>query len=371
MITNTEIRILFGALEENEGGIIVRGVLDPASLPDLKVGPYQRESLSKHITKLAKAFRAGVSFPDIDLACRGGNYREDPDGTFSIPEDVYITDGQQRRDAAWAAFMAGFQPHLGAMVHFNTTEAWERKRFEDLNSTRMSMSPNVRLRNLVETNTSVEALHRLCHMRDFPLFNRVSWQQNMQRSHLVHATLLLKMAGALHAQFATGLVGQTQIVLLAQSLDSLMKKLGHKTLTSNLLSCWQFIDEAWQVQSIAYARAAAHLRQTFLLALADLLSWNEDFWNDSSLRIEYGLRKKLASFPIDDPTVQRLASSSGKSREHLAELLRDHVNSGKRTKRLTPINRPTKTESSALGYRNHTSLPRGDKYLPILERCGI
>lgn len=69
-----------------------------------------------------------------------------------------------------------------------------------------------------------------------------------------------------------------------------------------------------------------------------LLSDHHDFWkqpDEKQLFIEAPLRRKIAGFPITDPQVNTLAGAGGKSREYLYMLLRDHINSGRRTKRLT------------------------------------
>jgi hypothetical protein len=79
------------------------------------------------------------------------------------------------------------------------------------------------------------------------------------------------------------------------------------------------------------------MRGTFLSVLAKLLSDHHDFWtgdDDKRLFVEAPLKRKIAQFPISDPEVRHLAGSSGKAREILYLMLRDHINSGKRTKHL-------------------------------------
>jgi hypothetical protein len=76
--------------------------------------------------------------------------------------------------------------------------------------------------------------------------------------------------------------------------------------------------------------------QTFLKCLGTFFASYPVFWNGNRLSIERDLRKKLASFPIQDPTVNQLASSGGKASALLFRMFEDHVNSGKRTKRLVP-----------------------------------
>ena len=144
----TSIKIIHAALDEEGAEIVLRGVVDATSLTNLKVAEYQREVLpDRRISELMKALQGG-GVPDIQLGCRGGNWRSGSDaGTFYIQDDVYIIDGLQRCTAALRLLQKGIIPRIGAMISFNTTEEMERKRFKALNLTRVKLSPNVTLRN--------------------------------------------------------------------------------------------------------------------------------------------------------------------------------------------------------------------------------
>jgi len=61
-----------------------------------------------------------------------------------------------------------------------------------------------------------------------------------------------------------------------------------------------------------------------------------DFWHDNVLFVGTDLQRKLKTFPVTtDPTIAQLAGASGKGRDMLLQLMIDHINSGKRTRRLT------------------------------------
>ena len=80
------------------------------------------------------------------------------------------------------------------------------------------------------------------------------------------------------------------------------------------------------------------MKGSFVHCLAKLLSDHHDFWQgdpeEKKLSIPRELRNKLKLFAINDPAVERLAGSGGKSRNHLYLLMLEHMNSSKRTKRL-------------------------------------
>ena len=50
------------------------------------------------------------------------------------------------------------------MIHFGTTEEWERERFDILNMRRTRLSPNVLLRNRAAQCPSLSRLYELCPM---------------------------------------------------------------------------------------------------------------------------------------------------------------------------------------------------------------
>lgn len=336
--SDTLVRMFNAGLDEDDTEIILRGVLVPEALTNLRVDTYQREILPiAKLLELTEAFQSG-SVPDIDLGMRGGNYSE-RDGIYILRDPVYIIDGLQRRTAALEAMKSNVRPRLGATVHFNTTMEWERRRFRILNVAQTKLSPNVLLRNMyLEGSPSLEMLHGLTLDSSFPLCRRVNWDQRQHKEHLISALTMLKSVAQLHSHLQAGLrdTGHFQLV---GHMDKLLKRMGHTLMRSNCLLFWQLIDELWGVRNIEIKQFAAQIKQTFLGAFSALLSNHTDFWADARLMMGRELRSKLNKFPIRDPHVISLCGAGGiqgGARKMLYQMLVEHVNSGKRTRRLTP-----------------------------------
>jgi hypothetical protein len=331
----TALRILSGALDElNEGQIVLRGVIDPVSLAGLLRPDYQRETLPKStIAGLMEAFRSGSGrVPDVELAIRGERYGcTDSDGTYMITGDVYIIDGLQRISAARQFSSDGGRPLVGAMIHFGTTERWERERFRTLNMRRSRLSPNVLLRNQAAECPSLRRLCGLCADESFVLYQRVSWSQHMRREELLTALTFLKTAMRLHSKFGAG--RYVSVSALWQALPPMMANAGQATMIENIKTFFQLLDDTWGIRGILYKDRATHLKSGFLFAFADVISEYPAFWAGKSLRIDRDLQKKIGQFALSDPNVRAMACS-GSSIGLLGRLIVDHVNSGKRTRRL-------------------------------------
>ena len=329
----------FKLAEGQEEKIILRGVIDFSSIEEIKVDSYQREILSNgKIQALAKAIESS-SIPDIELGMRGerlrNEMREGDGQVFFLQDPTYVIDGLQRISAAKFLMQSkpGSKPRIGAVVHLNTDFDWERERFRILNQERTRLNVNVLLRNMAKDNEAIDMLHKLCLQDDaFVLHNRVSWQQNMLRTQILSALLLCKVAGMLHSRFGPG--KSTSYDQLASSVNTTMAKVGRTTMRDNVKTFFELLDECYGVRRIVFVQGAAYIKHNFLLALADVLTRHANFWRGNRLFIERDLCLKIAKFPIDDPEVSRLASSSGKAREILYSLILDHINCGKRTKRL-------------------------------------
>lgn len=329
------VKLTNAALDEVGTEIVIRGVIEPASLVKLKVAPYQREVLAiSSIRELVTAMKEG-GVPDICLGMRGGQFRE-RDGVFYLVDDVYIIDGLQRRTAALELMRGGEPPHLGATVYCNTDEKRERKMFRDLNMCRTRLSPNVLLRNEKWDNDFVSMLFELCKDSSFILRNRVSWDQRMRRDELVTAVGLLKVASSQHSRFRAGLLESNHGVL-SDNMHTVMERLGRQMVRNNIKAYWTAIDEAFDIKNVTFKEGAGYLRQTFNITLARIFASYQDFWADSEFRIGSDLRRKLSLFPITDPHVAGLCSSTGPSRDILSNLIVTHLNSGRRTRRLKPF----------------------------------
>jgi hypothetical protein len=321
--------------ETSEGKIVIRGVLEATSLHNLLVAEYQREAKPLASLKaLVEAFKAGETIPDIELGLRGDTITQLEDGRIILEDDTYIIDGQQRVNAGrhLVEVRDSVQPRLGAMVHFNTTEPWERERFRTLNMDRTKVGPNVLLRNWRYDHPAVEMLYNLCGDRHFVLHDRVSWKQHQNRIELMSALTLSKVTGSLHSHVAPGRT--TRLPDLTSALDRLMENLGRNVLKDNVRTFFDVVDKAWGIQRVTFKEGAIYMHSTFLVALARMFSDHEDFWRVNRLLVEAPTVRKLANFPLHDPSVVQLSSASGKGLQVLYGLMVDHVNSGRRTRRL-------------------------------------
>jgi hypothetical protein len=337
----SRVKILNAALDETPNGeVILRGVLNLDTLDQIKTPNYQREILPMaKISEIIEGFKNG-SIPDVDLGMRGDNFSQQG-GIVFLLDPVYVIDGLQRITAALHMIQQGGEkkPHLGATIHFSTTEKWERDRFKILNSERTKLSPNILLRNLREENKAVKALYVLTTSGDveFSMNGRVSWSQYQKRHELLTALTFAKTIGHLHSHLSPGKA--TNLADLARQLEKMMTVVGKSNFLSNIEEFFRVIDVVWGIQRVAFKEGAIHLRMTFLTTLATLFASYRDFWrgeDNKQFFIEPSLLKKLGSFPIDDPQIANLASQGGKSNEILYLILLKHLNSGKRTKHLKP-----------------------------------
>lgn len=334
------IKITNAALAEMDSHITLRGVLDPSSFKLIEVDDYQREVLptNRRQTKqsLETALKRGNIVPDITLACRGGDFSV-RDGSFFLRESVYVVDGLQRLSAGIRVMNAGEKtdPRLGCAVYFNTSRDWEREQFRILNSVQSKLSANVLIRNMREDIPVIDMLHGLTKDSSFALYNRVTWQQRMQRNELLTALNFLKVAGALHSTYGSGKASISRV--LAAGLEKIMVAVGRVQMRENVKTFFEVLDFCWGVKKVTYGERANHLKGTFMGALALVFAHHQNFWEDRKLVVESSLRRKIALFPINDPVVQSLAGSHGIGRSHLYQLMVAHINSGKRTKRLIPF----------------------------------
>jgi hypothetical protein len=331
----TYVKLFNAALDEDPqtGDIILRGSLDPSTLDAILYDDYQREILpSAKINEIMEGFKEGGSVPDVDLGMRGIKTKDD--GTnYVLLSNVYGIDGKQRIAAAIEWRDSGHIPKLGATVHFNTNKIWETERFRILNALRSKVSANVLLRNKKDQLTVIDLLYKLC-LNDpaFVLRKRVCWQNNKQRDHLLTARTLALSILNLHSHYG-GLA--TQIDPIANNLQKICDRVGRNIFRDNVRGFFQLIEGSWGITTVTYANAP-HLKNTFIFALARVLSNHPVFWRDTKLFVEKQLSQKIKQFNTQDPVIKDLASSGGAANAMLYRLLIDHINSGKRTKRLVP-----------------------------------
>ncbi len=333
------VRIERASLDESAvtpGSIVLRGRLAPSTLRFLKVDKEYQRGLEER-PDIFQAIKGGHVLPDVDIGIRGQDYFCEGDD-FIIRSPCFLIDGWQRVGNAlrMMELVPDTEIRLGALLHFGTTQAWEAARFTALNNNSKRVSPSLHMRNLRDQNMAVLTLYGLSeNERNSPLLGRVCWEQNMRREHLLPALLFTKACLNLHSH-RVGLTG-VRVGDIAGGLDA-ARNVSLPRFRHNCLTLFQTIEECFGISSIEYKRAATHLRGSFLISLARMLSRHTNFWeaDDATLHVDSSWRRTLARFPIADPQVVQLAGSGGPAREILYEILVKHMNSGKRGNRLEP-----------------------------------
>lgn len=339
------IRMTNAALHESPlrgGTITLRGVIHVDSLNLLKYDHYQREAPSLAKQKdLVQALQKGEALPDIEIGMRGHRVRDIGEGSWYLNDDCFVIDGQRR-------VLSCIQAHtidrnlpifLGAVVHFGTDYNWERDRFHKLNgSNRIKISPNVLLRNMRDDHRSIGIIYNMSHNLSsgtFALADRVSWDQNMAKGKLLTALNVLRSVQRLHGHLSA--YSAHNIEELARQLDAIVDITTPSAFRDNTRHFFELVDDVWGIRNIHYRDLAKYLSLSFLETLAKILSNHEVFWRPGNkLLVEAMWRRKLKTFPISDPNILPLATAAGAARQLLYMSLLDHLNSGKRTKRLKP-----------------------------------
>lgn len=332
------VKMINAAISKTGDDTVLRGVLLFDTLQHIKIGDYQRECLEgrtkRALMRATKMEPTGME--DIVLGMRGDDYAV-RDGVYFLHDPVYVVDGLQRLSAVIA--VGDTQPELhdllrlGATVHFNTSDLWERAKFRDINEKRTPVSSNVLIRNARHEHPIIEMFYALCENDPtFALYRRVTWTQRMRAGEVISAASLVRFVARLHAAFGPG--RGRNIDELVSTLDTTVKAVGRNVMRSNAKELFEILDECWGVRNVAY-RGATHLRFGFLRALVAMFANHPHvFFKDRRLTVDAATKRKLKSFPIGDPQVIRLAGSAGQATELLYSLLIKHINSGRRTRRL-------------------------------------
>lgn len=329
------VRLVNSAVDVLDDRLILRGVVDPMTFRHLKIDDYQREALPlKTLQPLVTAMKSGAAIPDIELGMRGPNYRH-KEGTYTLQDEVFIIDGQQRISAANYLLMTGHPAdriRIGATVHFDTTKEWERDRFRILNTLRKPVAPTVLMRNMRDDYSVVGMLYDLCSDSTFAACNRVSWAQHMNRNDLITGVVLARTMGYLHSHKGPGIA--SGIHHLIPGLQRLSDSVGMNLAKTNMITFFNVLDGSFGVRQVQYKVSAHHLRLTFLCTLARLFALHKDFWKNAAetrLYVDADMRNKLATFPMQDPTVKHMASQATRFNPVLYNLLLEHLNKGKRS----------------------------------------
>lgn len=337
---DARVRILKPSIDDFGDTAVIRGVIDDVSLPALRTDYYQRELLpSVSRGNILNALESGEKLPDVVLGMRGETFELEGDDLLLV-DPVYIIDGQQRCRTA-QQFVSADPTRIvrqGAVIHVNTNVAWEKVLFQKLNQYQAKVSPNILLRNNKDDHPLIATMYGLtCSDKTFVLYDRVQWSQGARRDTLMSAVTMLHVISTLHAHIGSGKNYGMQYAV--PNSDALVKKIGLPILRANVKAFFNLIDECWGLRRIAIKGGSAYTRRAFMEMMAQMISDHPDFWKDDRrLEIDRPLRRKLALFPVGDPEIVRLASASGMARHTLYSLMINHMNSGKRTKRLLSRN---------------------------------
>lgn len=333
------VLILRPSLYDVNKKTVLRGVLHVESLAELRVDPsYQREVLTRSSRRsIEMALDQGAQLPDIELGMRGDSWQVDDAQNVMLLDPVFVIDGQQRR-ATVMDYLDQFpeeQISLGAVVHFDSNSMWERERFRILNTAGVKVSPSVLLRGMKDDVPALASLYGLSRTdREFPLYGRIGWGQNLGRSDLLTAKMYTDLAIQLHVHL--GSLSRTRINDAPAAFRRLQELIGLARIRENVIEFWSCIEFAWGLRALRDKRDATYLRGSFLKALVQVLSDHVDFWpqgGDHRLVVPYEIKTKLRKFPMNDPTIITLAGAGGRAKEALMFQFVTFINSGKQPHR--------------------------------------
>ncbi len=341
---NDKLKLLHPTIDvvgerETEQRLVIRGVIDPSTIQAIRVDNYQRQVLGGGKSSALKAAAKTSTLPDVELGMRGDGYQTRGEGDqqcFVLTDPVYVIDGLQRVAAVKAALEEGaVSPKIGAVVHVDTTVEWEIERFKILNQERTRLSPGVLLRNERSRNSAIDALFRLTtEDADFVLYRRVCWEQRMRRDELLQALKFCRVISVLHSRFAAGM--SEDVRHLGANLSRQRDTVGPSVFMNNVKMFYGIVQDLWGIKDITYREQALQLKGGFLNALALLFSQMDEFWVRDRLSLDKRQRKKLSKFPLKDSSVAGLCGGGGASVSVLLEVMKHHLNSGRRTNRIVP-----------------------------------
>lgn len=324
------IIVLNGALEDDSetNEIILRGIVDQATLRFIRMEWYQREQgfSPRHTNVIMAGLFSNNRVADITLGMRG--HRVQTKGsTYTLLDHVYCIDGGQRLRAM--AMTLRERPSLklsiGAKIHFGTTEQSENEMFCKLGTTQVRISASVLFRNRKKESAAVNALVLLNQDEAFALKERVAWDQVRGRGELMNGFTLARIAGALHAHKCSGL-RSAAVNDLITGLDNLVVTIGENNLRINMVRFFDAIDRCWNIRNLCGGRDEdrPHLKPEFLLTICSLISRYSEFW-DGTERNEFYIPeryiKRLKGFKFSD----FMRSASSMDKEVLFEILRKRL----------------------------------------------
>ncbi len=330
------IHIEYPAIDdaEFEGNPVLRGVIKVEDLEHLRIdNAYQREFLSLSTRRyILEALSTKQRLPDLELGMRGQSWEfiKDSSEIIVLNDPVFIIDGQQRRGTILEYLKNNPEETVrqGALIHFGSTMEWERKRFHALNLHQTSVSSGILLRNLRSTSPGIATLYGLAVSdKDFPLLNRVSWNQSMLRQDLISANLYVRNILWTHGHLGGGIVASS-VNAIETGIERLTKIIGLPQLRANIKAHWNSIERAWGIKELSH-KGSPWMTHAFLNAYCNVISDHYDFWtgsNQTELKFPSSIMTKLEKFPITDPEIRALSSGSGQGRVTLQFHLEQWLN---------------------------------------------
>lgn len=296
------ILITNGALEDAPNNrIILRGVIGPSDLRKLGVASYQKKTHSaSKLRRLGQAVVNGDRLPDIECGMRGQRF-DSEDKNFLLYDPCYIIDGLQRKMAltAVASRDATINCSIGILVNFDTTEAWERARFEKLATDRTQVAPSVILRNAAKDDQVARMIYELTtDDRDCILYNRVTWDQHSVAGEIILGATLYKVITLLHSWKVAP--GSTRAHALVTQVNEIAEHIGDAVMLSNTRKFFELVDYFWGFRGIQKRDGVVQCKADFLYVMAELMAMMTIFWDgsmlDDGLKVRR-LKPKLAITP--------------------------------------------------------------------------
>jgi hypothetical protein len=170
---------------------------------------------------------------------------------------------------------------------------------------------------------------------EFALYKRVAWEQRMKKTELITGLMLAKAAIACH-KHGSGSLGRGGSSAVPGALERIIKIVGMPALRANVKEFFEIIDVCWGLRAIEYNTIAPQVRGNWLIVLGTILSDHTNFWDGKELFVDADMKRKFKSFPLHDTNVIHLCSSGNMAIPMLYNLVRQHMDKGRRVNRLVP-----------------------------------
>lgn len=309
---------------------ILQGMLDARSLALLKCDNDPRTGYQRSVRPaqesgaraLAQLACDRTQFAPLILGMRGQRFTSN-ENEYWLHDPVYEIDGQQRIDAALKALThSGIATDLSVQVFFDTTREWESEKFLALHSNRWALAPSLLLRNNRHKCEMLSSLYGLTlSEKAFCLHQRVCWTQRKLKSELISALSFSKAVCRLHAHVADTAAGSaTTVPTILPALSALRDIVGMTTVRDNARTFFELVNDCWGLRDIESKRNQPQTRDTFLLALARVLSDHMNFWRCDEkgrrnvLTVPRRLQERFKTFDLTNDEVIDATGSGGRAK---------------------------------------------------------